>query len=114
MTPTLFVDLLLEAPMPPTWQLSVYAAEPGLHGAFAQVDMINPEGDNEGSVSLHALAAAGYDIPDIDKLPSGKYTPDLRPLPKIDRRHYSKDGSLHQFDGQDRRGSAAPGSAVAR
>jgi len=95
MTPARLVDFLLETPMPPTWQLAVYAAEPGIHGAFAQVDMIDAEGHNEGSVSLHALAAAGYDIPDIDKLPSGKYTADLRPLPKIDHREYHKDHVYH-------------------
>jgi len=104
MTPNRLVDLLLEAPLPPTWQLTVYAADPGIHGAFAQVDMIDPEGHNHGSVSLHALAAAGYDIPDVDRLPSGKYTVDLRPLPKIDRRELKKDDV---FKGPDRRSKTA-------
>jgi hypothetical protein len=112
MTPARLVDFLLETPMPPTWQLSVYAADPGIHGAFAQVDMIDAEGHNEGSVNLYALAAAGYDIPGIDQLPTGKYTPDLRPLPKLDRREFGKD---HVYAGSDRRSnSVAPGSSVAR
>ena len=65
--------------MPLTWKLSVWG--PDLPG-YAQVDMLDDNGENHGSTNLTKLAAQGYDIPDISNLPSGQYTPDLRSLLK--------------------------------
>jgi|KBSSwiStaDraftv2_1062776.scaffolds.fasta_scaffold00022_58 hypothetical protein len=82
MKPTELVSVLLEGrPLPLTWELAVWG--PDLPG-YAQVDMVDAEGVNHGSTDFKKLAAQGYDIPDISRLPSGKYTADLRPMVKVD------------------------------
>lgn len=72
--------------MPSTWQLAVWGADSGMPPGYAQVDMVDEKGVNHGSTSLAKLKTQGYDVPDVSRLPTGKYTADLRPMPKIDPR----------------------------
>jgi hypothetical protein len=88
MKPSDLVESLLseDQPMPPTWQITVWNTDSGFPRPFAQIDMIDANGENQGSTSPDDLRAKGYAFPDVSELPSGKYTPDLKPLPKLDPR----------------------------
>jgi hypothetical protein len=89
-----FVQPVLEDhPMPPTWQLTVWGTDSGMPRTFVQIDMVDDKGVNHGSTNVDAVRAKGYAVPDVDGLPSGKYTPDLRPLPKLSPREQMARGA---------------------
>jgi hypothetical protein len=69
-------------PLPPTWRVTVQ--EPQIPGeprsGFQQVDMLDANGNNAGSISPDDLRAQGYDVPDLSQTKTGQYNGDMTPV----------------------------------
>jgi hypothetical protein len=76
MTPTKLVQLMLEEQKTPpgTWQVTVQKDHEGHPGSgYVQIDMIDADGENEGSTSAPKLVAQGFNLPDFSQLAQGRY-----------------------------------------